>query len=95
MLIEENKWRAVRYGLEGQLIDFGKREQLSTKLLVEELLDFVTEAADIFQTQDDLDRVRTICQEGTSADRQLRIFKQTQSFKAVVDDLVDQTMLGA
>jgi carboxylate-amine ligase len=94
MLIEENKWRAVRYGMEGQLIDFGKREAVPTRVLVEELLDFVSEAADIFHTQDDLDRVRTICREGTSADRQTRIFKETGSLKAVVDDLTAETTLG-
>ncbi len=94
MLIEENKWRAVRYGLDGQLIDFGKREQVPIRVLIEELLDFVLEAADIFHTQDDLDRVRTICREGASADRQLRVFKETGSLRAVVDDLAEQTMLG-
>jgi carboxylate-amine ligase len=94
MLIEENKWRAVRYGMEGQLIDFGKREAVPTRVLVEELLDFVSEAADIFHTQDDLDRVRAICREGTSADRQTRIFKETGSLKAVVDDLSAETTLG-
>jgi glutamate---cysteine ligase / carboxylate-amine ligase len=94
MLIEENKWRAVRYGMEGQLIDFGKREAVPTRILVEELLDFVSEAADIFHTQDDLERVRTICREGTSADRQTRIFKETGSLKAVVDDLTAETTLG-
>jgi len=94
MLIEENKWRAVRYGLEGNFIDFGKREQVPMRVLIEELLDFVSEAADIFRSQDDLDRIRALCQEGTSADRQLRIFKETGSHKAVVDDLADQTLLG-
>lgn len=94
MLIEENKWRAVRYGLDGQLIDFGKREQVPIRVLIEELLDFVLEAADIFHTQDDLDRVRTICRDGASADRQLRVFRETGSLRAVVDDLAEQTMLG-
>lgn len=95
MLIEENKWRAVRYGLDGQLIDFGKREQAPTRAIIEELLDFVAEAADIFHTHEDLDRIRAILHEGTSADRQIRVFKEKQSLKAVVDDLAEQTMLGA
>ena len=94
MLVEENKWRAVRYGLDGMLIDFGKREQLPTKLLVEELLDFVSEAADIFQSQDELDRIRQICREGTSADKQIQVFKQTQSMRAVVDHLAAETIAG-
>jgi carboxylate-amine ligase len=94
-LIEENKWRAVRYGLDGQLIDFGKREQLPTRDLIVELLDFVAEAADIFRSHDELDRIRKMLAEGTSADRQLRIFRETQSLQAVVDDLIEQSSLGA
>jgi carboxylate-amine ligase len=93
-LIEENKWRAVRYGLDGQLIDFGKREQVPVRSLVGELLDFVAEAADIFQSHDDLERIRAIVKDGTSADRQLGVFAATQSYQAVVDDLIEQSMLG-
>lgn len=94
-LIEENKWRAVRYGLDGQLIDFGKRIQLPTRDLIVELLDFVAEAADIFRSHDELDRIRKILAEGTSADRQLRIFRETNDLNAVVDDLIEQSTLGA
>ena len=94
-LVEENKWRAVRYGLDGQLIDFGKREQFPTRDLILELLDFVAEAADVFKTHDELERIRVLLREGTSADRQLRVFAKTGSFEAVVDDLHEQTMLGA
>jgi carboxylate-amine ligase len=94
-LIEENKWRAVRYGLDGQLIDFGKQEQVPIRLLIGELLDFVAEAADIFKSHDEMDRIRTILKEGTSADRQLRIFEEHKNFNAVVDDLIAQSKLGA
>jgi len=94
MLIEENKWRAVRYGIDGHLIDFGKREKVPTRVLIEELLDFCSEAADIFHSQDELDRIREICADGTSANRQVRIFNETGSLKAVVDDLAEQTVLG-
>jgi carboxylate-amine ligase len=94
-LIEENKWRAVRYGLDGQFIDFGKREQFPLRQLIGELLEFVAEAADIFQSHDDLERIRTILKEGTSADRQLAVYARTGSFHAVVDDLSEQSMLGA
>lgn len=94
-LIEENKWRAVRYGLDGQLIDFGKREQLPTRDLIVELLDFVAEAADIFRSHDELDRIRKILADGTSADRQLRVYRDTGDLQAVVDDLIEQSTLGA
>lgn len=94
-LVEENKWRAVRYGIDGQLIDFGKQAQVPLRGLISELLDFVSEAADIFKSQDDLDRIRQILVEGTSADKQLAIYAKTQSHQAVVDHLISETMRGA
>ena len=93
-LIEENKWRAVRYGLDGQLIDFGKQSQVPVRELVGELLEFVAETAEIFKSRDDLDRIRVILREGSSADRQLAVFAKTQSLNAVVDDLIEQSALG-
>lgn len=93
-LIEENKWRAVRYGIQGKLIDFGKQEEIPTIDLIAELLDFVGEAADIFQSHEELDRVRSILKEGTSADKQIRVFAETNDMKAVVDHLIEQTSLG-
>jgi carboxylate-amine ligase len=93
-LIEENKWRAVRYGLDGSLIDFGKMEQVPVRLLIGELLEFCSETAEIFGSQDELDRVRRILKEGTSADRQLAVFAKTQSYEAVVDDLISESSIG-
>jgi carboxylate-amine ligase len=93
-LIEENKWRAVRYGLDGQLIDFGKQEQFPIRHLVEELLEFVGESAEIFKSHSDLERIRTLMKEGSSADRQLRVFEETKSYHAVVDDLIEQSKMG-
>jgi glutamate---cysteine ligase / carboxylate-amine ligase len=94
-LIEENKWRAVRYGLDGQLIDFGKQEQVPVRDLIGELLEFVTEAADVLKSQAELDRIRAILREGTSADRQLAVHTRSGgSFNAVVDDLMAQSILG-
>jgi len=93
--VEENKWRAVRYGIDGQLIDFGKQAQVPLRGLIIELLDFVSEAADIFKSQDELDRVRKILVEGTSADKQLAVYAKTQSYQAVVDHLIEETARGA
>jgi glutamate---cysteine ligase / carboxylate-amine ligase len=93
-LIEENKWRAVRYGMDGQLIDFGKKEQVPIRALVGELLEFVSEAADIFQSQDDLERIRQICRDGSSADQQLAVYAKTKDFHAVVDHLIAESSIG-
>ena len=94
-LIEENKWRAVRYGLDGQLIDFGKREQVPTRELIKELVEFVDEAVQIFGSQEEMGRIYAIVREGTSADRQLRLYDEKKSFQAVVDDLIEQSALGS
>lgn len=93
-LIEENKWRAVRYGMDGQLIDFGKQEQVPVRALVGELIDFVEETTEIFQSQQEIDRIRSVIKEGTSADRQLAVYAKTGSFQSVVDDLIEQSTLG-
>jgi carboxylate-amine ligase len=45
-LINENKWRASRYGIDGYLIDFGKEEEVNTRVLIYELLDFVDDVVD-------------------------------------------------
>jgi carboxylate-amine ligase len=94
-LIEENKWRAVRYGIDGQLIDFGKSEQMPVRELIGELLEFCAEPAEIFGLHREFDRIRDILREGTSADRQLRIFNEQKGLLPVVDDLIEQSMLGA
>jgi len=94
-LIEENKWRALRYGIDGQLIDFGKKAQVPVRTLVGELLDFVDEAAEKFNSQAELDRIRGILREGTSADKQLAVFQRTGNIQSVVDHLIEQTAMGA
>jgi carboxylate-amine ligase len=94
-LIEENKWRAVRYGLDGQLIDFGKQAQVPVRELIAELLEFCAEPAEIFGLEREFDRIRDILREGTSADRQLRIFAEHKTLHPVVDDLIEQSMIGA
>ena len=45
-LINENKWRAGRYGIDGSLIDFGKEAEVNTRVLIYELLDFVDDVVD-------------------------------------------------
>src|SRR6185436_8666477 len=40
-LVEENKWRAARYGLDGKLIDFGRRQEVAMRDLALELLEFI------------------------------------------------------
>jgi carboxylate-amine ligase len=91
MLIQENKWRAVRWGLDGMMIDFGKNKEVPTRDLVRELLDFVDPVLDELGSRKELEHIHTILERGTSADEQLRVFQETNDLKAVVDRLIELT----
>lgn len=92
MLIEENKWRAVRYGLDGKMIDFGKGAEVPIRELIRELLEFVDDVVDDLRSRKEIRHIRTILARGTSADEQLRVWRETQDINAVVDNLIELTM---
>jgi carboxylate-amine ligase len=92
MLIQENKWRAVRWGLDGMMIDFGKQKEVPTRDLVRELLDFVDDVLDDLGSRKEVEHIHTILERGTSADEQLRVYNSTNDLKAVVDRLMELTM---
>src|SRR5437016_11369073 len=91
MLIQENKWRAVRWGLDGKMIDFGKQKEVPTKDLIRELLDFVDDVLDDLGSRKEVEHIHTILERGTSADEQLRVYAETNDLKAVVDRLIELT----
>ena len=91
-LIAENKWRAIRYGLDGKLIDFGKQSEVPMRDLTLELLEFVDDVVDDLGSRDAVNYVHTILREGTSADRQLDAFKNGGNMGAVVDLLAAETI---
>ena len=93
-LIQENKWRAVRWGLDGKLIDFGKQKEVPVRDLIHELLDFVDDVVDELGSRKEIEYIYTILENGTSADRQLRKFEETGDLNAVVDQLIMETMEG-
>ena len=92
MLIQENKWRAVRWGLDGMMIDFGKQKEVPTRDLVRELLDFVDDVLDDLGSRKEVEHIHTILERGTSAEEQLRVYSETNDLKAVVDRLMELTM---
>lgn len=95
-LIDENKWRAVRYGLEGKLIDFGKEVELPAPALIRELIEwFLGDVLDELGTRADVEYAFKILEEGSSADRQIRTYERTGGdLKAVVDQLIQETEEG-
>ena len=100
MLIQENRWRAQRYGLDEGLIDFGKGEMVSCSELVDELLELIGEDADALGCTREVAHVRTITDRGTSAHRQLAVWEAAlkngaadqEALLAVVDQLIEETV---
>jgi carboxylate-amine ligase len=93
-LVTENKWRAIRYGLDGDLIDFGKQQAIPARKLLPELVEFVDDVVDDLGSRKDVEYVYRILENGTSADRQLATYERTGDLKAVVDQLADETLEG-
>ncbi len=93
-LINENKWRAGRYGIDGKMIDFGKEEEVRTRSLILELLEFIDDVVDELGSRDAISYVHTILEEGTGADRQLKVYQETGDLVKVVDYLVAETVSG-
>jgi carboxylate-amine ligase len=94
-LIEENKWRAARYGIEGKMIDFGKAAEVPMNELIPELLELVDDVLDDLGSRGAVEYIHTILHEGTSAERQLRVYQQTGDLKQVVRHLVAETRASA
>src|SRR5436305_14098900 len=74
VLVNENKWRAGRYGIDGSMIDFGKEAEVNTRVLIYELLDFVDDVVDDLGSRNAISYVQKILEQGTGADRQLAIY---------------------
>ncbi|MDB5253764.1 MAG: carboxylate-amine ligase [Flaviaesturariibacter sp.] len=93
-LLNENKWRASRYGIDGYLIDFGKEEEINTRVLLYELLDFVDDVVDHLGSRHRLAYLHKILEGGTGADRQLKVYEETKDLKSVAGFIQDQYLAG-
>jgi carboxylate-amine ligase len=93
-VIEENRWRASRYGLDGLLIDFGNRREVETRSLIHEILEFIAPEVDELGSRSEIEHIERILVGGTGADRQLAMWERTQDMKAVVDQIVAETNDG-
>jgi carboxylate-amine ligase len=94
-MMDENKWRAARYGVRGKLIDWGKKEEVPFMNLARELVEFCDEVVDDLGSRNELEGILRIAETGTSADRQLEAYERSGGdLKAVVDQILDETMHG-
>ncbi|MCO6450943.1 MAG: carboxylate-amine ligase [Caldilineales bacterium] len=95
-MIEENRWRAIRYGLDGKMVDWGKEESLPARWLVRELLRLVDPYVEQLGSRKYIEAIHTILEHGTSADRQLKVYQESGGdVKAVVKHLIAETERGA
>ena len=93
-LINENKQRAARWGVNGKLIDFGKKAEVETETLLNELLEFVDDVLDELHSRNEAYYLSEILRHGPGANRQLAIYEKTNSLPAVVDYIVQETERG-
>ena len=94
-IIEENKFRAIKGGLDGKMIDFGLRQEAPTRGQILEVLNFVDDVVDELGTREEMRFLHAWAATGdTGADRQLRVHQVTGDLRAVVDALVDETRQG-
>jgi glutamate---cysteine ligase / carboxylate-amine ligase len=93
-LIDENRWRAGRYGLDGKLIDFGRKRETEERELLHEMLHFLAEEVEELGNQREIEHIERIIRQGTGADRQLAVWERTQDMRAVVDQIVAETNEG-
>ena len=94
--IEENKWRAMRYGLDAEFVDFIQNRRLSMRESIEELLDFVEDVIDDLGSRREINYLRSLLEDprGTGADRQIAVYKETNDTHAVTRFLMQQTLQG-
>jgi glutamate---cysteine ligase / carboxylate-amine ligase len=92
-LINENKWRAGRYGIDGHLIDFGKQEEVNTRVLIYELLDFIDDVVDDLGSRHRIAYVHKMLERGTGADRQLKAAENNNGDLTKVVELIKDSFL--
>ena len=99
---QNQSWRAVRYGIQGKLIDFGIGEEVPLRALMDELVEIVDDVVDELDSREEVAHICTIAERGTSADRQLAVYHgalkngatEKEALFAVVDHLIAETKEG-
>jgi glutamate---cysteine ligase / carboxylate-amine ligase len=94
--IEENKWRAMRYGLDAQVLDFASMRRLSMRDSLRETLDFVDDMVDDLGSRREINYLRALLDDprGTGADRQIALYQESSDLQKVNKFLIERTMEG-
>ena len=102
MLVDENRWRAQRYGMDRGMVDFGRGEIVPFADLMEELVVILRDDAEYFDCVEEIEHARTIISRGTSSHQQFQTYRQAlesgatheEALKRVVDWLIEATVAG-
>lgn len=94
--IEENKWHAMRSGMDAEIVDFSQKRRLTMRESLCELLDFVDDVVDELGSRMEFDYLRALleCPQATGADRQIAVYQQRQNIEDVLQFLMQQTLVG-
>ncbi len=95
MIAKQNKWHAGRYGMDAQLVDFDTMQAVPAKQIAKRLIELVTPKAEQLGCLQQLQYLNDIFENGTGAQRQRNIFKQTGDLREVVKFLVEQGQMAA
>jgi carboxylate-amine ligase len=93
-LVDENKWRATRDGLDAKLIDLEHDTERSAREAVLALVERSEPAARRLGCQPELESVESLLAAGTGADAQLRVYEETGSLLAVSQWIAEETVRG-
>ena len=101
-LVDENRWRAQRYGIDEGMVDFGRGEIVPFPQLMDELLELIREDAEHFGCVAEVEHARTIVERGTSSHMQARAYQEAmeagasheEALRAVVDVVMEATVAG-
>ena len=90
--IEENRWRALRFGLEGRLIDLDRRVEEPATTAIRRLLDRAAPVSDRLGVTEELAQVERILVEGNCAQRQLALYREGMDIRDIHQLMVEDTM---
>ncbi len=93
LLVQQNKWRACRFGNKAQLVNMSTRESQSVGLIVNSLVDHLMPTGEMLGCSEQLDHVRQIAGNPSWADRQLAILKETGSKEEIVRRLMARSRI--
>ena len=92
MLLDENRWRAMRYGFSDGLLDLAKNSVVPFPELLEEILELIAEDAEALDCVAEVQHARTIVSRGSSSDQQLRVYHEALAGgaenKEALDDVI-------